>query len=96
MLVCLEVTVVRTNVVLEERKVAVLMRLMRTKTKTAAVARAVDEQIRREKLARLAALLGRVEIDEEKIGAMEQAEVERTRRVFENGGRHGRRRANPG
>ena len=60
----------RTNVVLDEAKVSVLMRLTGARTKTAAVARAVDEQIRREKLWRLASLLGQVDVDEEAISAL--------------------------
>jgi hypothetical protein len=63
----------RTNVVLDEGKVAILMRLSGAKSKTAAVARAVDEQIRREKLGRLAALLGRVDVDEAAIAALRDA-----------------------
>ncbi len=75
----------RTNVVLDEAKVAVLMRLLGTKTKTAAVARAVEEQIRREKLKRLARLLGRVDVDEGALADQEAAEVEKIERVFGRG-----------
>ncbi len=75
----------RTNVVLDEAKVAVLMRLMGAKTKTAAVARAVDEQIRREKLERLAALLGKVDIDEDAISAVRAAETKKEGRTFGEG-----------
>ncbi len=72
----------RTNVVLDAAKVSVLMRLLGTKTKTAAVARAVEEQIRREKLKRLARLLGRVAVDEDALAGLEAAEVDQMGRVF--------------
>jgi hypothetical protein len=72
----------RTNVVLDEAKVDALMRLTGARSKTAAVARAVDEQIRREKLRRLASLLGKVDIDEEAISSLRPAEATKKARVF--------------
>ncbi len=72
----------RTNVVLDEAKVAVLMRLTGARSKTAAVALAVDEQIRREKLRRLASMLGKVDIDEEAISSLRTAEATKQNRVF--------------
>ena len=72
----------RTNVVLDEAKVDVLMRLTGARTKTAAVARAVDEQIRREKLRRLASLLGKVDVDEEAISSLRAAEATKETRLF--------------
>ena len=72
----------RTNVVLDEAKVDVLMRLTGARTKTAAVARAVDEQIRREKLRRLASMLGKVEVDEETISSLRAAEATKATRLF--------------
>jgi hypothetical protein len=75
----------RTNVVLDEAKVAVLMRLTWTRTKAAAVTRAVDEQIRREKLDRLASLLGSIDIDEEAISALRAAELKKDRVVSGEG-----------
>lgn len=75
----------RTNVVLDEAKVAVLMRLTGARSKTAAVALAVDEQIRREKLRRLASLLGKVDIDEEAIPSLHSAESAKETRVFGEG-----------
>jgi hypothetical protein len=45
--------VMRTNVVLDEAKLAELVRLAGARSKTAAAARAFDEPIRREKLRRL-------------------------------------------
>ena len=64
----------RTNVVLDEAKLAELVRLTGARSKTAAVARALDEQIRREKLRRLGELLGGVDVDEEAIAALRQVE----------------------
>ena len=72
----------RTNVVLDEAKVDVLMRLTGARTKTAAVARAVDEQIRREKLRRLASMLGKVDVDEEAISSLRGAEATKSTRLF--------------
>lgn len=72
----------RTNVVLDEAKVDVLMRLTGARTKTAAVARAVDEQIRREKLRRLASMLGKVDVDDEAISSLDAAEAAKETRVF--------------
>lgn len=79
----------RTNVVLDAAKVSVLRRLLGTKTKTAAVARAVEEQIRREKLKRLARLLGRVAVDEDALAGLEAAEVDQMGRVFGKEDGHG-------
>ena len=72
----------RTNVVLDEAKVDVLMRLTGARTKTAAVARAVDEQIRREKLRRLASMLGKVDVDDEAISSLGTAEVAKDIALF--------------
>ena len=72
----------RTNVVLDEAKVNVLMRLTGAKTKTAAVVRAVDEQIRREKLRRLASMLGKVDVDDEAISSLGTAEVAKDIALF--------------
>ncbi|MDL1959290.1 MAG: type II toxin-antitoxin system VapB family antitoxin [Deltaproteobacteria bacterium] len=57
----------RTTVTLDEAMVRELLEFSKTNTKTAAVALAVKEQIRREKLKRLAGLLGKVDIDEKAI-----------------------------
>lgn len=59
--------VMRTTVTLDEALVRELLELSKANTKTAAVALAVKEQIRREKLKRLAGLLGKVDIDEKAI-----------------------------
>ena len=57
----------RTTVTLDEALVRELLEFSKANTKTAAVALAVREQIRREKLKRLAGLLGNVDIDEKGI-----------------------------
>ena len=54
----------RTTVTLDENLVRELVKFSGAKTKTAAVALAVKEQIRRAKLKKLAGLLGTVDIDE--------------------------------
>ena len=59
--------IMRTTVTLDETLVRKLLKFSKTNTKTAAVALAAKEQIRREKLKRLAGLLGKVDIDEKAI-----------------------------
>ena len=66
----------RTNIVLDGEVVEELLQLSGQKSKTAAVAWAVQEQIRREKIRLLCGLFGTVDIDEAAIGATR--EVERT------------------
>ena len=53
----------RTTVTLNEKMVMELMELSHAKNKTAAVASAVKEQIRRTKLKKLADLLGTIYVD---------------------------------
>jgi hypothetical protein len=69
--------VMRTTVTLDEALVRELLELSKTNTKTAAVALAVKEQIRREKLKRLAGLLGNVDIDEKAIHEGDKADMRR-------------------
>ncbi len=57
----------RTTVTLDESLVTELIKFSGAKTKTAAVAIAVKEQIRRAKLKKLAGLLGTVDVDENAI-----------------------------
>lgn len=64
----------RTNVVLDESKVAELVELSGARSKTAAVAQAVNEEIRRRKLRRLCDLLGTVDTNDEEIRAADEAE----------------------
>ena len=67
----------RTNVAVDGEKVTLLMRLTGARSKTAAVTLAVDEQIRREKLGRLASLLGKVDVDAEAVSDLRTAETDK-------------------
>ena len=67
----------RTTVTLDEALVRELLEFSKANTKTAAVALAVKEQIRREKLKRLAGLLGKVDIDEKAIHKGYKADMRR-------------------
>jgi hypothetical protein len=69
--------IMRTTVTLDEALVRELLEFSKTNTKTAAVALAVKEQIRREKLKRLAGLLGKVDIDEKAIHEGDEADMRR-------------------
>lgn len=75
----------RTTVTLDEKLVHELMRLSGAKTKTAAVAQAVTEQIRRAKLKMLARRLGNIEIDEEVIAKGNEADLQRAQRLGQIG-----------
>lgn len=68
----------RTTVTLDENLVRELVEISGAKTKTAAVAAAVREQVRRAKLERLAGLLGTVDVDAEAIEAGDDADLRRT------------------
>ena len=67
----------RTTVTLDENLVRELVKFSDAKTKTAAVALAVKEQIRRAKLKKLANLLGTVDIDEKAIAESNIADMKR-------------------
>ena len=67
----------RTNVTLDESLVNELLRLSGEKTKTAAVAAAVREQIRRAKREKLAGLLGKIEVDDEAVKTSKSADRKR-------------------
>jgi len=67
----------RTTVTLDESLVGELMRLSHAKTKTAAVALAVKEQIRRAKLKELAGLLGTIAVDEKEIEESNKSDMRR-------------------
>lgn len=67
----------RTTVTLNETLIRELMKFSDTKTKTAAVALAVKEQIRRAKLKQLASLLGTVDVDEKAIEESNEADMMR-------------------
>ena len=67
----------RTTVTLDENLVRELVEFSDAKTKTAAVALAVKEQIRRAKLKELAGLLGTVDVDEKAIKEGNKADMRR-------------------
>jgi Arc/MetJ family transcription regulator len=67
----------RTTVTLDENLVRELLKISGAKTKTAAVALAVKEQIRRAKLKKLAGLLGTVDVDEKAIQESNRADMKR-------------------
>jgi len=69
----------RTTITLDEQLVNELLKLSPAKSKTAAVTAAVREQIRREKLKRLAGLLGKIEMDEEQIKRADSLDMERVK-----------------
>lgn len=67
----------RTTVTLDENLVRELMNFSDTKTKTAAVALAVKDQIRRTKLKQLASLLGTVDVDEKSVEESNEVDMRR-------------------
>ncbi|MBW1753211.1 MAG: type II toxin-antitoxin system VapB family antitoxin [Deltaproteobacteria bacterium] len=67
----------RTTVTLDEKLVRELVKFSGAKTKTAAVALAVKDQIRRAKLKKLAGLLGTVDVDEKAIKESNRADMKR-------------------
>jgi hypothetical protein len=69
--------IMRTTVTLDEKLVMELLKFSGEKTKTAAVALAVKEQIRRTKLKKLSSLLGTVDIDENAIKESDRADMKR-------------------
>ena len=75
----------RTTVTLDENLVRELVKFSRAKTKTAAVASAVKEQIRRAKLKKLAGLLGTVDVDEKAIKESNKADMRRAQWLEEIG-----------
>ena len=79
----------RTTVTIDENLVRELVKLSDAKTKTAAVAFAVQEQIRRAKLKKLASLLGTVTVDEKAINESNQADMRRTQWLQEIGEKNG-------
>ncbi len=79
----------RTTVTLDENLVRELVKLSDAKTKTAAVAFAVQEQIRRAKLKKLASLLGTVTVDEKAINESNKADMRRVQWLQEIGEKNG-------
>ena len=78
----MKVIVMRTTVTLDEKLVKELVEFTDAKTKTAAVAIAVKEQIRRAKLKKLAGLLGTVAVDEKAIKESNKADMNRIKVVL--------------
>lgn len=81
----------RTTVTIDDNLVRELIKLSKTKTKTAAVVLAVKEHIRREKLKRLAGLLGSVEIDDVVIQDGKTRDLARGRWLDELGKENGKK-----
>ena len=79
----------RTTVTLDENLVRELVRLSDAKTKTAAVAFAVQEQIRRVKLKKLASLLGTVTVDVKAMNESNKADMGRAQWLKEIGEKNG-------
>jgi hypothetical protein len=79
----------RTTVTLDESLVRELVKLSNVKTKTAAVAFAVREQIRRAKLKKLASLLGTVTVDVRAINESNKADIRRAQWLKEIGDKNG-------
>jgi Arc/MetJ family transcription regulator len=77
--------IMRTTVTLDENLVRELVKFSNTKTKTAAVALAVKEQIRRAKLKKLAGFLGTVDVDEKAIKESNKADMRRAQWLEEIG-----------
>ncbi len=75
----------RTTVTLNEKMVMELMALSHAKNKTAAVASAVKEQIRRTKLKMLADLLGSIDVDEKEIEKSDRLDMSRAQWLEEIG-----------
>ena len=75
----------RTTVTLDENLVSELVKFSNAKTKTAAVALAVKEQIRRAKLKKLAGLLGTIDVDEKAIKESNKADIRRAQWLAEIG-----------
>jgi len=67
----------RTTVTLDEELVRELVKVSDARSKTAAVALAVKEQIRRAKLKKLVELLGTVDVDENAITEGNEADQKR-------------------
>lgn len=80
----------RTTVTLNEDLVRELVKYSDEKTKTAAVALAVKEQIRRAKLKKLSGLLGTVNIDEKAIEESNEADMRRAQMLKEIGEGNGK------
>ena len=86
----MRIFIMRTTITLDEKLVKELVEFTNAKTKTAAVAIAVKEQIRRAKLKKLADFLGTVAIDEKAIKEGNEADMKRANWLEDIGERNGR------
>lgn len=75
----------RTTVTLDEEMVRELMAYCHAKSKTAAVASAIKDHIRRAKLKQLASLLGTVDLDEKSIQEGNEADMRHAQWLEETG-----------
>ena len=82
--------IMRTTVTLDEKLVRELVQFTEAKDKTAAVAIAVKEQIRRAKLKKLAGLLGTIAVDEKAITDGDWVDIKRAKWLGATGERNGR------
>jgi hypothetical protein len=82
--------IMRTTVTLNEDLVRELVKYSDEKTKTAAVALAVKEQIRRAKLKKLSGLLRTINIDEKAIEESNEADMRRAQMLKEIGEGNGK------
>jgi Arc/MetJ family transcription regulator len=71
----------RTTVTLDGRTVAEVMKMTAAKTKTKAVAMALDEFIRRTKIDILRSMLGKVELDVRAIEELREADRRETEEI---------------
>ncbi len=77
----------RTTVTLDESLVSELLKFTHAKSKTAAVAAALKEQIRRAKLEELASLLGTVHVEEKAFLRGDRSDLSRARWLDQIGGK---------
>ncbi len=80
----------RTTITLDEELVSELVKLSGAKTKTAAVASAVREQIRRAKLKKLSELLGSIEFEEEQAKEANSLDIKRAEWLEQGGSKNAR------
>ena len=70
----------RTTVTLDGKLVSEVLKMTAAKNKTKAVALALDEYIRRQKIDKLRALLGHVQFDMDAVEAFHEADRKRERK----------------
>jgi len=75
----------RTTITIDDRLISELMSLYKSKNKTSAVVHAVSEQIRLAKLKLLAGKLGSIDVDDEAIANINQADYKREQLLKKGG-----------